>query len=577
MGRGKDASRGRQAGGLTACGLVVAALAMTSIPATAGAATETLTFPPEADTYVSADKPSTSAGTSTSLYVDASPQRQAFLRFWALGLAGREVTGVRLRMTQRDASPSGGRVFGVSSLGWSEAITWSTRPLLDGGLLGSYGAVADGGTYAAELGAGEAREGVQSYGMDSPSSDGARWGSGESSTPPRLEVDVETPAGFVADGLSLVAGHKAGSSEPTYVGSNRRLATTAAGRILAVHGRHYEGVQLAWREPAGGWRTRTTGAMTDGLLLGGTGTGDWPASIAVTRDAAGREVAWVVWSGVRSSGARAVRMRRLTDLDAPEGPRVGPVVTVDAPELGAYRADVAFERRPDGSVRGCVLWSRRVSDTYEIATAWFDPFASEPTVGAPTVLYRSTSSARFGTLASTPQGLRAVTRAGSGRLVLYAHAAGDSPSWSRGATGPYISSGSAPSAVGLGSGEVLVAVERDVSDHVTGLYRFSGSGGSVSQELELSGAAQPTVAAGPDGRAVVGAVRSASGDLVSRERSASGTWSSSDRVEVSATQARGRPKFPNALREADGRLRVLVEGPDGSTYRSSVLAYQRPF
>lgn len=546
------------------------------MPATAGAVTETLSFPPEADTYVSADKPTTSAGSSTSLYVDASPARQSFLRFWALGLAGRQVTGVRLRMTQRDASRSGGRVFGLSSRGWSEAITWETRPLLDGGLLGSYGAVADGGTYAADLGAGAAREGVLAFGMDSPSSDSARWASAESSTPPRLEVDVETPPGFVADGLSLVAGHKAGSSEPTYFGSNRRLATTAAGRLLAVHGRHDEGVQLAWRDPAGGWRNDTTGALTDGLLLRGTSTGDWPASIAVARDAAGREHAWVVWSGVKSSGARAVRMRQLTDLDAPAGPRVGPVVTVDAPELGAYRADVAFERRPDGSVRGCVLWSRRISDTYEIATAWFDPFAAEPAVGAATVLYRSTSSARFGTLASTPQGLRAVTRAGSGKLVLYSHAAGDSTSWSRGAAGPYISSRSAPSAVGLGSGEVVVAVERDVSNHVTGLYRFSASGGSVSRELELTGAAQPTVAAGPDGRAVV-AVRSGSGDLVSRERSTSGAWSSADRVEVPATQARGPLKFPNALRDADGRLRVLVEGPNGSTYRSSVLAYQRPF
>jgi hypothetical protein len=144
---------------------------------------------------------------------------------------------------------------------------------------------------------------------------------------------------------------------------------TRGGRTLALHGVHSSGVQLAWRDEGGTWQTRSTGDSTGGEVIAGTGTGDWPASLAVTTDASGAQSAWVVWSGPNASALRPVAMRRLSDLDAPGGPRFGPALTVDSAPRGAYKADIAFETGADGVVRGCVLYSRRVGDTqYELTS-----------------------------------------------------------------------------------------------------------------------------------------------------------------------------------------------------------------
>jgi len=93
-------------------------------------------------------------------------------------------------------------------------------------------------------------------------------------------------------------------------------------------------------------------------------------------------------------------------------------------------------------------------------------------------------------------------------------------------------------------------------------------------ELRLNGLAQPTVASNGTSAWMVG-VRQSDGLIVSRSYSPSGGWSASDRVEV-GTNTGGRLAFPNALRAADGRLRLIAEGPGASIDTSSVWAFQRP-
>ena len=137
---------------------------------------------------------------------------------------------------------------------------------------------------------------------------------------------------------SRVAAPAEGSSDPTWYASNRRVAVTSRGRVLVVHGSHLQGVQLKWKDPGEPWRKKTTGRVTDGLLLRGTGTGDWTASIDVARDRDGRQHAWVVWSGWSATNPQTLTMRRLTRLDSPDGPQVGPGVT--------------YERRADGGNYG---------------------------------------------------------------------------------------------------------------------------------------------------------------------------------------------------------------------------------
>ena len=178
-----------------------------SLVAPAGAATTTLPFAPEADTWVDASQPTVSFGTSSQMRVDTSPQSQAYLRFKVAGLAGRPVRRVRLRLFQRDASNVGGRVFKMSSNSWTESATWNTRPAIDGARLATFGAVQAGRYYEVDLGPGAVSgDGAVSFGMDSTSGDGSTWGTRSYTSPPQLLVDVETPAGTVLDGLSEVAG-----------------------------------------------------------------------------------------------------------------------------------------------------------------------------------------------------------------------------------------------------------------------------------------------------------------------------------------------------------------------------------
>lgn len=559
--------------------LVVAllgALAMVAGPLASSAMGATLTFTPEADTYVDSSLPNDTYGTSTGMWVDGSPQKQAFMRFRVAGLAGRQVLGAKLRLYQRDASPLGGRVFSMSSTTWAESATWQTRPAIDGPQRGSFGAVQSGAYYEAGLGAFISSDGAVSLAVDSTNSDGARWSTRESSSPPQLVLEVGDAPTAPLDGLTQVAAPNFASSDPTYYGTNKRLALTSAGRLLTVHGRHGSGVQLAWRDPgSSAWQRTTTGAVSSGALLSGTGTGDWPASIEVAKDAGGVERAWVVWgrNNHNVTSYKVIQMARLSDLDSPQGPTVGPVQTIDATELGPFKPDIAFERAPDGSMRGALVWSRKTGDsTYAMVTAWFTDLGTDaPAITTPTTILSSTTSSRYGGLVSTPAGLRLVARGASGRMTVYTHdASAPLTSWTA-APGGLVVSGF-PSATSLDSGELLAAVESNTTDHVVNVQRFSATGAPSPAELQLTGYAQPTIAT--DGaRAWIVMVRLADGYVVSRQYTPGSGWSTTDRVEIGA-EGGGNHGWPNAVRRTDGRLRFVVRGPVGPT-TSSVLAFQR--
>jgi glucose/arabinose dehydrogenase len=539
--------------------------------------TDLLVFTPTADTFVDASLPTTSYGSGSSLEVDASPVKQAFLRFQVAGLSGRRVVSATLRLVQKDSSPVGGRVFGMSSTTWAETVAWNTRPAVDGAQVAAFGAVATPNTYEAPLTTGAVRgDGALSLAITSPSTDSSKWSSRQTALPPQLVVQVERTPGFVLDGTSELSSAYEGSTAPTSYATNHRLALSASGRQLTVHGRA-TGVQLSWRDAGGGWRTQSTGASANGQLATASGSATWPASIAVARGAGGSQSAWVVWTAASSSSLRPVQMRRLSNVDSPSGPTIGPIVTVDAPAAGAYRADVAAERLPDGSDRVALLWSRRVNTTttsgttssYDTVLAWLsDVTADAPTIVARRTLYTSTSSARYGSLVPTSAGMRMVARS-PGNLRLFSHAVGAPlDTWVAGATGAVISSTSSPTAVALSGGEVVAAAESDTTNHVVTVQRFTAAGTGVVTLLSATGYREPSVAS--DGTRVwLVMVRLSDGAIVSREQSAAG-WTG-DRVELAGAAGYA---WPSVMRDASGRLRIIVRGPAVGT-KYPTVAYQR--
>lgn len=549
-------------------------------PAPAALVTETLSFRPVADTYVKEAAPDTNYGTSSSLYVDRKDAKRAFLRFDVSALDGLEISNVRLRMYQRDLSISGGWVHAIGNDSWAETtMTWNTRPTAYEGStpLATFGSVQKNQWYEVGLGPIAADDGFLSFALDSTSSDGVNWGSRQSATPPTLEVDVQQDDDVVVDGVSEIAPPNVGSSSPTYYATNHRMAVSENGRLLVVHGRHATGVQLAWRNPWGSWRTNSTGSVSDGLLLKGTGTGDWPASIVLADDSLGEQHAWVVWAGPSSGTIKALQMRRLSDLDAPSGPTVGPLVTI-APtgvtgESGNSKADIGFEQHPDGSQRGVITWLKRTgTSAYEYAYTWFDDLDTDtPAFHDSGSLFTYATGGFQGTLTTTPSGIAWVGRSPKSSLRVYRHAAVDPlDSWSSTSAGIGLSSKSYPSATTLDSGDIVAAVESDTGNHVVKVQRFTNAGPQPAQAF--AGYRNPTIASdGTDVWLVM--VREGDGLVVSR-RFSNGSWSSEDRVELGPEHG-GSHAWPNAVRTTDGRLRFVVEGPAGGATQNAVLAYQR--
>jgi hypothetical protein len=279
-----------------------------------------------------------------------------------------------------------------------------------------------------------------------------------------------------------------------------------------------------------------------------------------------------VAGAVSAAALGGVYLRRLSDLDSPDGPRMGPLVLVDAPAGGAFKPDIQFERLADGTTRGLVVWARAGATGYETVVGAFTDLDTDTPAIAPVVLESGASTSRWGTLVPD-RGMSVILRSNN-RLVAYHHAAEAPPgSWTHGAMGLTVVPPA--SATAFATGAILAAVETDTVNHVVSVQRFAASGTPQDPpELQLSGYASPSIVSdGSD--AWLFMIRISDGFLVSRHYTGAAGWSPTDRVEI-GPEGGGNYDSPNALGPIDGRLRLIVRGPAASASRSAVLAFERP-
>lgn len=392
-----------------------------------------------------------------------------------------------------------------------------------------------------------------------------------------LVASAPVPSTAAGNTVTTVAQPVQGSSDPTWFASNRRVAVTKAGRVLVVHGLHATGVQLKWRDPGERWKKKTRGKVSDGVLLKNTGTGDWTASIATATDGEGVEHAWVVWSGWSATNPQPLQMRRLTGLKSPDGPKVGPTVTLEEREsslVGPSKVDLAFEKKPDGKYRGVLTWQRRMGETsFDLVASWFTQLGtSRPSLSGESVLFSGTSYSRVGTLAPTPDGMALVAKGPDTRLRLWRHDASDPlRTWTEAPPGVSLSSNSYPAAVGLDNGDVLAAVESNTTTHTVTVQRWSGLEEPTISLVPVGEYEKPTITTNGDSAWLV-MVRTLDGHVVSREMDG-GLWG----VDVSeiGDEAGGEAEWPNAPRTTNGKLRFLVRGPRYDADQTGVLFFQR--
>jgi hypothetical protein len=88
----------------------------------------TLTFSPDADSYVDNTTPNTNFGSSSTLKVDTSPNiRNAYLRFTISGASG-TIESAKLRLFSVDPTNDGPQLFATSNTWTESSITWNNQP-----------------------------------------------------------------------------------------------------------------------------------------------------------------------------------------------------------------------------------------------------------------------------------------------------------------------------------------------------------------------------------------------------------------------------------------------------------------
>jgi hypothetical protein len=151
-----------------------------------------LTFPPVADTFVSANSPSANFGNATAIEVDGSPEKISYLRFDVSGLSGAVQTAL-IKLTATDPSQFGGRVYPISYNSWDEdSVTYNTRPTLDSIPLFDLGAVSVGDVVEIDVTSAIIGDGIYSFAIVSDNRNGADYHSREAlNNPPELIVTTD--------------------------------------------------------------------------------------------------------------------------------------------------------------------------------------------------------------------------------------------------------------------------------------------------------------------------------------------------------------------------------------------------
>ena len=289
--------------------------------------TQAVVISPSADTGVRSDMPAYNGGQASSLHVDGSPARMAYLRFPLSALAGKSIVRARVLMHPIDAAATtGGSFYKTLTDTWSEgSTTYDTRPAHSTTALGQFGRMKVAEWAQADLAAGSVPgTGALSLALVSANADGTLLRSREGVEKPLLVVetrpatetltfrpsaDADVSPGspdknFGADDVMVVDG------SPTWNAYLRFPVTGLAGRpVLSAKLRMFQKDQSsnggeiskvssnAWTESGITWNTRpaidgprvggfgavaTTSLWYEAAMAAGAVTGDGDHSFALT-------------------------------------------------------------------------------------------------------------------------------------------------------------------------------------------------------------------------------------------------------------------------------------------------------
>jgi myo-inositol-hexaphosphate 3-phosphohydrolase len=193
-----------------------------------------------ADARVLAKEPNTTFGGELLLQVDADSAKQTFFRLRVTNTADRTIASARLRLHVGDGrhaeSDTGGRIHSISDCSWDElAVTWNTRPAVDGSVLDALGTVAFGDVVELDITAAIAGDGVYCFAMDSLSANGADYTSREAVTGrPELLLVAEAPRATTSTTTTLSTTTTTVLATPTTTTSTVPTTTTSTTTTTSI-------------------------------------------------------------------------------------------------------------------------------------------------------------------------------------------------------------------------------------------------------------------------------------------------------------------------------------------------------
>jgi myo-inositol-hexaphosphate 3-phosphohydrolase len=291
----------------------------------------TLVIAVTADTYVDSSQASSILGQETSMRVDGSPTRQAFLRFAVGGVAPYRIGQARLRLTvgaeSAHASTQAGTVHRITNGTWSETATrYSNRPAVDGPALATGGAAAVDAVVEFDVTAAVTTEGSYNFAIVTSSDDAVGYRTREAATGrPELVLRLTANNPPVVRILEPAAGASSTVGVPITLSAT---ATDAEDGNLSA--------QIEWRSDLDG--ALGVGASVPASLSAGI-----HAVTAVVTDS----------QGLSSTSQRVVEVLSPPAV-AITGPLDGTVVFVDALPLAL--SATAMDRE-DGDLGGEIDWT----------------------------------------------------------------------------------------------------------------------------------------------------------------------------------------------------------------------------
>jgi len=161
---------------------------VTTPPAPSGG---TSTFNPTDDAYVNSSRPTRNYGSSSSIRIDGSPEKNAYFKFDVGGLTG-TVSSATVRIYAATGSSVGFDLSEVSDTTWTEAaITFDTAPAI-GPALGSSGSFSGGIYIEFDVTSYVSGNGAVSFAITTPHTTAIRFDSSEGTNQPELVI-IQSP------------------------------------------------------------------------------------------------------------------------------------------------------------------------------------------------------------------------------------------------------------------------------------------------------------------------------------------------------------------------------------------------